>query len=542
MNATSGFQLGDVFGIVRRRAALASAVALAVFLLGIVAAAVLPNRYEAWTTLLVEPQSISAKLVEAGVSASDLNSRLHLMTMQILSRGRLGKVIDDLKLYPEESQEMTREEVISLMRSHIRVEPVLPEMEVDERLNRRNQEIEINTFRLFYNSKNATLAASVANRLASDFIDEHIKERVQLSGDTAEFLTAQLERLQTQIREVEQRIAAVKNENAGRLPDDMLSNQRLLERALDSLRDARVDQSLAESDRAFYAQQAIVAGTAEGGGALDASPERKLDLVRLSLAEYMSKGFTEKHPDVIAARAELAELEKQVASEADRAASGEQSESFAQANARAEMQRAELRAEAAKSDVGRLAQQVEEVQGRIAATPRVAEQLAALELEYKHLSQSYQEYGAKGLEASTAANMERGQKGEQFRILESAFPPPKPTSPNRLVIVVVGLMLGLGFGAGLAIILESIDSSFHGARQVQTALQVPVLANVPALLLAADRARRTRRRTLAIVAAAGLSAVVLLGAAVGYMTVNGMPGFVKNLVQGEGADAGAPKG
>jgi uncharacterized protein involved in exopolysaccharide biosynthesis len=161
MNATSGFQLGDVMGIVRRRAALASAVALTVMLLAIVAAAVLPNQYESWTTLLVEPQSISSKLVEAGVGASDLNSRLHLMTMQILSRGRLGKIIDDLKLYPKESQEMTREEVISLMRSHIRVEPVLPEMEIDERLNRR-QEIEINTFRLFYISKSATLAASVA--------------------------------------------------------------------------------------------------------------------------------------------------------------------------------------------------------------------------------------------------------------------------------------------------------------------------------------------------------------------------------------------
>jgi polysaccharide chain length determinant protein (PEP-CTERM system associated) len=545
MNASPGFQLGDVVGILRRRAVLAGSVALAIFLLAVVAAAILPNRYEAWTTLLIEPQSISAKLVAAGVGESDINSRLHLMTMQILSRGRLAKVIDDLKLYPEESERLTREEVISLMRSHIRVEPVLPEMEADERLNRRNQEIEINTFRLFYTSKDQRLSADVANRLASDFINEHIKERVQLSGDTAEFITAQLERLSSQIRQVEERIAGVKNENAGRLPEDMLSNQRMLERALDSLRGARVDQSLAESDRAFYAQQAIVAASADGFQAQEVSPQKKLELVRLNLAEYMSRGYTEKHPDVIAARAELAELDRQVAEEADKAASGEQVENFAQMNARAEMQRAELRAQAAKADVDRLATQAEEIQTRIAQTPRVAEQLAALELEYKHLSQSYQEYSAKSLEAGVAANMESGQKGEQFRVLENAFPPPKPAAPNRLVIILVGIMVGLGLGAGLAVLLEAIDSSFHGARQVQAALQVPVLASVPKLLLAADRARLRRRRTLGLVAAAGISGVVLAGAAIGYASVNGMPGFVRSLIRGDApaaADGGARQG
>ena len=78
MNASPGFQLGDVVGILRRRAALAGSVALAIFLLAVVAAAILPNRYEAWTTLLIEPQSISAKLVAAGVGESDINNRLHL--------------------------------------------------------------------------------------------------------------------------------------------------------------------------------------------------------------------------------------------------------------------------------------------------------------------------------------------------------------------------------------------------------------------------------------------------------------------------------
>jgi polysaccharide chain length determinant protein (PEP-CTERM system associated) len=530
MNADQGFQINEIAGMIRRRAGLIAAIAGGVVLAAIFLAAILPNRYDAWTTLLVEPQAISTKLVEPGVEGSDLNNRLHLMTMQILSRGRLAKVIDELKLYPEESKKMTREEVISLMRSEIHVEPVLPELEATDRLGRsRQMDYEINTFRLYYQSDSAPIAAAVANRLANDFIDEHIKERVQVSGDTAEFITSELQRLQGQIEQVEQRIAEVKNANAGRLPEDLLSNQRLAERNFDMIREARTDLALAESDRAFYAQQALVAaGT--GPAYQDLTPERKLDAVNLELANARSRGFTDKHPDVIALTEEVAVLQRQVEENAERTAAGEETGSAAQMNARAEENRAELRAASAKADLDRLNEQADEIGKRIAQTPQVAEQLAALEREWKHLSDSYQSYSGKQLEAGVAANMERRQKGEQFRILEQAFEPPQPTSPNRVVILVMGVVLGLALGSGVALVLEMADSSFHAPRQVQAAFQLPVLAAVPRVLLASDRARIRRRHIAAAAIAAGISGVVLFGAGIGYVTVNGMPGIVKRLL------------
>ena len=206
MNLDQGFDLKDVRGLVRRRAPLALATAGALLLLSIVVAAVLPNQYEAYTTLMIEPQTISKKLVEPGMEESDLNDRLHLMTMTIFSRPRLSKVIDDFKLYPEISKRKTREEVIEYMRDHLRVEPVLPEMQQGLRQNR---ETEINTFQLFFRHESSEVAAAVANRLANDFIEEHIKERVQVSGDTSDFIESELARLQTRIQEIEGKIAAV---------------------------------------------------------------------------------------------------------------------------------------------------------------------------------------------------------------------------------------------------------------------------------------------------------------------------------------------
>jgi len=517
MNLDEGFEIGDLRGLVRRRAPMALGVGLAVFLVAIVVAAVLPNQYETHTTILVEPQTISQELVEAQMQGTDLNQRLHLMTMQILSRPRLSRVIDDLNLYREESQEMTREEIIAKMRGQIRVEPVLPELQ--EELDTRD--LQINTFRLYFRHDDPQRAAAVANRLANDFIEEHIRERVEISSDTQEFIEAELARLAVQIQDVEQRIAEVKSENPGRLPEDMQANQQIYQRTLENLRDVQRQLSEARSDAAFYEQQSQVRSDVGAGSGRAMSPEQRLNMLELRLAEFKSRGFTPKHPDVMATREEIEAVQAQIASSAEEAEQEEQSLSAAQQTARAQARRAELRAEAARAEIERLQAQLDDVQQRMAETPRVAEQLSALERDYEHLFASFQSFSSKRLDAAVAANAERRQKGEKLRILESAVPPPDPTSPNRLLIAVMGVLLGGALGGGIGVLMEATDSSFHEGRKLQSTFRIPVLAQIPAIVLEADRVAQRRRRVLATVATGVLVAVVLAGAFAGYRMVNG---------------------
>jgi polysaccharide biosynthesis transport protein len=520
MNNGTDLQTRDPISIVRRRSGVAGAVGGAVFLASIFIAAVIPNQYEAWTTLLVSPQTISKKLVEPGVEGSDLNNRLHLMTMQILSRGRLSKVIDEFRLYPEESEEMTREEVIDEMRDDIRVEPVLPELEGNRR---GNEPIEINTFRLYYQSHSPQTAADVAARLANDFIGEHIKERVEVSSSTAEFIEAELARLAREIEGVEQQIGNVKNENTGRLPEDLDTNQRLLERVVSDLRLAQRDNALAESDAAFYRQQAATGGSDRYRGSEPDTPAERKAQLEIALGEALARGLTEKHPDVIIMREELSTLGDTIASSAEDG--GELSPD--QALATNEAKRAELRAQSAAQEVGRLQAQADEIQDRIAKTPRVDEQLAALERVHKHLYESYQDFSNRRLEAGVSANMERRQKGEQFQILEAAFPPPEASSPNRPVIILLGFLLGIVAGAIAAILTELADTSFHEPRDVQTIFGLPVLATIPKVMLEMDRLRERRRKMLRGAFAAGVASAVMIGAGAGYLLVNGAPGFLR---------------
>jgi succinoglycan biosynthesis transport protein ExoP len=514
MQSQDGVQVPDFAGMVRRRGVVAAAVAGAVFLASVFVAALLPNKYDASATLLIEPQTVSKNLVEAGVEESDLHNRLHLMQMQILSRGRLSRVIDDLGLYADESEEMTREDVIALMRAQIQVVPVLPEIEMDRR------DVQINTFQITFRSESPRMAAAVANRLANDFIEEHIKERVQISGDTSAFIDAELERITTRAREVDQRISAIKSENAGRLPEDMLSNQRRLEHAIGSLRETQREIALARSDESFYRQQAATGSDVRQHTGQPDSPAERLQRLEMQLADFEARGYTPKHPDVIVAEAEIEILEAQIASAANDAGNLEGS-STQQVLAVSEAERARLRAESSDRDLARLRDEVVELEEALAVTPRVAEQLSLLEREREHLRSSFQSFSNKRLDAAVAADMERRQKGEQFRLLDSAVAPPNATSPNRPLILVLGLLVGLGLGGGLALLLESVDGSFHDPRGLRLRTGLPVLASVPAIVLESDRVRIKRRRLVAVALAAAISGVTLLGAGAGWWFVNG---------------------
>jgi uncharacterized protein involved in exopolysaccharide biosynthesis len=271
----------------------------------------------------------------------------------------------------------------------------------------------------------------------------------------------------------------------------------------------------AQSDEGFYRQQTAISpdyGTTD--------PKRRLELMELELNTMLSRGYTEKHPDVIAKHFEIAELREKLSKEEVEEAGVEKPVSAAQQAAEAERRRSALRVEAAREEIARLQVQADEVQQRLADTPRVAERLGALERDYEHLFRSFQEYSNKRLDASVAANAERRQKGEKLRVLESAVAPPEPTSPNRPLIVLMGALLGMALGGATGVLLEASDGSFHGGRALQVAFQMPVLAQIPSITLESDRVALRRRRAIATVATAGIVGVVLVGAVAGYWMVN----------------------
>ncbi len=521
MNLDQGVQVIDLLGLARRRGKLIAMVAGSVILATFWISMALPNLYTSSAMILVEPQSVDENLVNSGVRQSDLNERLGIMTAEILSRSRLSAIIDKFELYREESGSMQRSEIIDLMRSYISVDPVLSELEDGA----RKKDLVFSTFRITFRHENKYVAAQVAQEIANSFIDANIESRTEITSKSLSFMRDEIGSLSDSLAVVEKSISAVKAESAGSLPEEFAGNQRLLQFAMEDLRDAERILSGAESDASYWKAQALTASTMSGGGGDQNSPSYRLQSLELQRGSLLAKGFTKKHPDVVQADAEIALLQSQLAG--GDASEGDENvapKSVAEQNARSEQARAELRAKSAQEDIARLRVSIAEVERRIGGTASVAEKLDALSRQYDSLYRSYQDFSNRLQQASVQADLERRQLGEKFRILETAEPAPEPSSPHRLLLLSLATIMGLALGGGIGLISEVVDSSIHTSNELQTALGIPVLISVPNIMLESDRAMRSRRILRESLAAAFVVAFVLVGGLTTYYVVNVMGG------------------
>ena len=145
-------------------------------------------------------------------------------------------------------------------------------------------------------------------------------------------------------------------------------------------------------------------------------------------------------------------------------------------------------------------------QAKVNAAPTRESELIELTRDYETIQGIYTSLLEKREASKLAANVERQQIGEQFKILDPARVPERPFSPNRLRIIAMGAALGLGLGLAVIGLLEYRDSTFKTEDDIQRVLQLPVLAMVP--MMASDRELKIqRRRRLAIVLGAVVMAV-----------------------------------
>jgi uncharacterized protein involved in exopolysaccharide biosynthesis len=115
---------------------------------------------------------------------------------------------------------------------------------------------------------------------------------------------------------------------------------------------------------------------------------------------------------------------------------------------------------------------------RVESAPRVEQQISTLQREYHLEKEQYAQLTTKLRNAEMSESLVRNRGGEKFAILTRAPLPTVPTSPNTQRLMVVGILLGLVAGAGLALGREYLDRSIHDTRALND-LDLPVLGEIP---------------------------------------------------------------
>jgi polysaccharide chain length determinant protein (PEP-CTERM system associated) len=488
-------------------------------IVGIYLAITLPKIYEASTLILVEPQSVPNTLVQEIVT-TDIELRIATIQEQILSRTNLEKIIEQFNpfLIPVDGIGIIENKVASI-RERIRV---------DLSRSRRGP----NIFSIAFQDRNPETAMKIANGLATLFIDENLKIRETQALGTSDFLEEELETMRKRLVKVEGQLRAYRERHRGELPEQLESNLRILENLQQQLNE-RQERLSEEKNRLIAIENQIQTRkellTTSISAPSDADTDETLTLEQLkNRLVDLETNYTDQHPDVIRLRSKIAMLEAKYQREGidpsnsqTTDSSGTQSRFHAdsvimdQTNRRMEVK---LAIKDLVDDIAKLKRQISLYQRRVEYTPKREEELLTLNRDYNNIKGSYNSLLNRKLEAEIAVNMEKKQKGEQFRVIDPARVPHNPISPDLRKLFLMVIAAGLGLGAGLIFLLDFFDSSFKDPEGFESELGVALLATIPKVYQKKDIRLKKLNRALTgvslLVAAclfAGFAILVLNG-------------------------------
>jgi uncharacterized protein involved in exopolysaccharide biosynthesis len=552
---TQGLQ--DYLAIFRRRRKAIITAGTALLAISIAAAFLWPPTFKSTATILIEEQEIPPDLVRSTIT-SYADQRIETIKQQVMSRTTLWKVVEQFNLYQDLRKTNAVEDVVKRFVKDIEVEVISADV-VDKRTQHPIKATI--AFTVAYESNSPDLAQKVANELTSLFLGENLKSRERQAQEATAFLQQEAENLAKHISEVDGNISAFKQRAKGALPELMSLNQQLMNQADRELMD--VDQQIRGFEERKNYLEGELATIKPNTPIMSVSGERILDSgerLRALRAEYAgaSANFAPDHPDIIKMKQEIGALEKEtgyspdveetskqlidarvtLATLSDRlgkdhpdvvqarrrmaALEGEvrrlramphklpvqRPENPAYINLQAQLNSANSSLEALRKTRTDVKRRLQDYATRLERTPEIEPDYLVLTRDRDTSGQKYQDIRSRLLEARVSEGLEVQRKGERFSLIDPPSLPEKPDKPNRLVIVLLGIVLAMGGGIGSAAAAETLDRSIRTPEQLAQLTMLFPLAVVPFMPNEEDLYRTLRYRRL--VKGAGLGAIVTI--------------------------------
>jgi protein tyrosine kinase modulator len=443
------YTLHDVIAALRRRRTLALLVALAVAVLGVIAALAVPSEYSATSVVQIEPRRLPADFFPAQ-NGTAFEDRMRTIKHGIMARPVLERVIREAGLYPELGTDM--DEAVTRLRRDVEV--------------RLEGEVPAGPPALLFvvevhgrDPKKVAKAAELLPRFYADMTREVLMAQARTLRETLDAQTAGMSKV---LAEQEAKILAFKVQHQAELPEMVETNARSIGRV----------QGLIEMRQGFVAdarrRRNEVASSIPEGPSAPGMAEAALDAT-LRRLQSLEATYGEDHPDVKRARREWQEAQSRRDEELGRFRKDRVQESLGRIDAEIREHQASL---------NDLEKELLQYQKRVDAAPRWGAELAALSRDYDVLRTRYVANVGRRTDAASAEALLAADEGGMFRTVESAVPPSKPSAPDRPRLVWLALLAAVVAGLGAAGVAEWLDGSMRGPEDA-AALGVPVLAAIP---------------------------------------------------------------
>lgn len=496
--------LNDYVTILRRRASLMALTFVVVLAIALTVAVALKPIYRSAGTILVESQTVSPDLVQ-GSPAGFVDEQIEVIRQRVLTRENLLKIIEKYGLYKDGDHSLSVSEKVEMMRSQVLLEPI--------RANAKGKKNAVTiAFELSFEGRSAEMAHGVANDLVTLFLNENVRSRTERASEATDFLSSEADRIKKELDSYESQIAEYKQRHGDALPQHLEMTMTMISRAESELQQIERDRrfSLDELKGLEAEQGAANADGPSAGANLDNASAETLK------AEYarLSSVYKESHPDVRALKRRIAALE----SSAGSGGGASVPVSVARQKLAAKINIVRQRLDDLEEQQRNLRNRIQSNERKVAQTPQVERALSTLMRDYDNAQKKYAEIRAKQMSAQVTENMVQENKAERFTLIEPPTRPDRPAKPDRVKIILLGLLASLGSPVGLVFILENINQRIRGANALTAALGHRPLVVIPYITTREQLAARRLRIRYAIIIG-----IIVFGLAVGAIHKFYMP-------------------
>ena len=481
---------------------LALGVAWGVCLLGWLVVALIPNTYESHARIYVQLDDALAQQV--GIGTSGRKKDIQRVTQTLTSAINLEKVIRSTRIGDEVTNDRDMQAAVQKLADEITVKSTEDDLfEITAESGRGH----------LSDGENAMLAQDIVQKLIDIFREDNLGGTRGEMRDTIDFLDTQLAQRQKDLEAAEKRQQDFEAQHPELIGGASGIAQKL-ENRRSSLRDVDADLAAAQSTLAAVSGQ--LSGTprtlmipGQAGGA-----EGALLQAKANLAGMRARGMTDAHPDVIETKRQIAALQQQVDAQGGNSG-GTPNPAYSsleaiRAERQAQVQALESRRAALQSEINQIVANQEMEPGASAEAQRISRDYDVLRKQYDKLLQDREELRLKG-------QVENERSSVKFDVIDPPTMPRIPSAPNRPLLLLGVLIVGIGAGGGAGWGMSQLRSSFATAGKLESMFELPVIGTISQVTTDASRALLAKRRKLFFAGSGGLVALFLVLLAVEFV-------------------------
>ncbi len=459
----------------------------------------MPDTFESEATVYVDTTSALRPLLETMTIGSDVLSRVELVTTAMLGRPLLEKVARETDLHLRANSREEMDSLVNQMRDRIVIQ--------------NDPRREPNLYVIRYRDQNPLAAQSVVTSLLNIFVEDSLGANRLGTQKAQEFLRVELEKLAADLEAAEGELAEFKKQNVGVMPGEGGDYFARLQATMDAYEVTQSNLRLARRKQEALRQQ--LSGEQP---TLDSSIGQPQSVLDQRIAESQSRleelqlRFTDLHPDVVAVKQSLEQLQQRKQEQLDELASGGGSGIASNnpvfQNIQIELTNVNVEIETLLEQGSTQQRRITQARSQIDVLPQIEAELARMTRDYDVQNAQYQSL-LQRLEIAELSESAEQSEEVQFRIIDPPILPDNPVAPNRPLLLAAVLVAGLGLGGGIAFLANQMKPVFQDATLLREFTGLPVLGVVMGLKTAERRASRMNQ--LILIGAAFLALCGLFG-------------------------------